>query len=76
MKVDEVLRHICIVDDSYTQNEIDKVISQARQQLKELVLGCLTKERKLEKDSQYLQYDKGYNHAIGDVKDDIEELFK
>lgn len=29
----------------------------------------LIKERKLEKDSQYLQYDKGFNHALMIIKE-------
>lgn len=33
----------------------------------------LIKKRKLDKDSQYLQYDKGFNHALMIVKDMLVE---
>jgi len=39
--------------------------------LEERIRGLI---RKLEKDSEYLQYDKGYNHAIDDVLYAIKEI--
>lgn len=47
-KVDEVLIHICIVDDSYTDEMINDLISQARQQLKGIILECLPEKEIIE----------------------------
>lgn len=56
--------------ESYKQDNADLTAAYLKgvQDGKDKVLAKLPKTRKLEKDSIYLEYDKGYNHAVGDME--------
>ena len=78
MKVDEVfkaLEKIAIAENQGGATE--QTYTQARQQLKELVLGCLP-EKKWDAQFQKTEecFNDGFNLAVSKIYMSIEELFK